>query len=66
MQDLYPKLLAADSWVIATPVYWFTMSAQMKSSWIVASLCPSADRPFPEKRIAMGGCGITIRSFQAA
>ncbi|MBU0653054.1 MAG: flavodoxin family protein, partial [Proteobacteria bacterium] len=30
MQDLYPKLLAADAWVIASPVYWFTMSAQTK------------------------------------
>ena len=30
MQDLYPKLLAADAIVIATPVYWYSMTAQMK------------------------------------
>jgi len=27
---LYPKLRAADALVIASPVYWFTMSAQVK------------------------------------
>lgn len=30
MQSLYPKVRAADVIVIATPVYWFTMSAQAK------------------------------------
>jgi multimeric flavodoxin WrbA len=30
MQDLYPKLEAADAIVLASPVYWFTFSAQMK------------------------------------
>lgn len=30
MQILYPKLLEADAIVIASPVYWFTMSAQTK------------------------------------
>ncbi len=30
MQMLYPKLTAADAIVIASPVYWFTMSAQTK------------------------------------
>jgi multimeric flavodoxin WrbA len=30
MQMLYPKLRAADGIVIASPVYWFTMSAQAK------------------------------------
>jgi multimeric flavodoxin WrbA len=30
MQPLYPKLRAADAIVIATPVYWFTLSAQAK------------------------------------
>jgi multimeric flavodoxin WrbA len=30
MQAIYPKLIEADSWVIASPVYWFTMSAQTK------------------------------------
>lgn len=30
MQPLYPKLKAADALLLATPVYWFTISAQMK------------------------------------
>ncbi|MDD4051702.1 MAG: flavodoxin family protein [candidate division Zixibacteria bacterium] len=30
MQILYPKLRAADAIVIASPIYWFTMSAQTK------------------------------------
>jgi multimeric flavodoxin WrbA len=31
MQVLYPKLLEADALVIASPVYWFTVSAQTKT-----------------------------------
>jgi multimeric flavodoxin WrbA len=31
MQDIYPKLRAADAVVIATPVYWFNMTAQIKT-----------------------------------
>ena len=30
MQAIYPKLIESDAWVIASPVYWFTMSAQTK------------------------------------
>lgn len=30
MQKLYPKLLAADALVLASPIYWFTYSAQLK------------------------------------
>jgi len=30
MQKLYPKIVAADAVIYATPVYWFTVSAQMK------------------------------------
>ena len=30
MQALYPKLEAANAIVLATPVYWFTISAQLK------------------------------------
>jgi multimeric flavodoxin WrbA len=30
MQQLYPKLIEADAILIATPIYWFTMSAQTK------------------------------------
>ena len=30
MQILYPKLLEANALVIASPIYWFTVSAQTK------------------------------------
>ena len=30
MRDLYPKLRQADALVIASPIYWFTVSAQTK------------------------------------
>jgi multimeric flavodoxin WrbA len=30
MQPIYHKLLDADAWVFASPVYWFSMSAQTK------------------------------------
>ena len=30
MQRVYPRLIDAEAWVIASPVYWFTMSAQTK------------------------------------
>ena len=30
MQKLYPKLLAADAIVLASPIYWFTYSSQLK------------------------------------
>ena len=30
MQALYPKLRAVDALVLASPVYWFTVSAQTK------------------------------------
>jgi multimeric flavodoxin WrbA len=30
MQKLYPRLLAADAIVLASPIYWFTFSAQLK------------------------------------
>ena len=31
MQPLYAKLLAADALVLASPIYWFTYSAQLKA-----------------------------------
>jgi multimeric flavodoxin WrbA len=31
MQILYPKLLTADAVVLASPIYWFTFSAQLKT-----------------------------------
>lgn len=31
MQEIYPKLLAADALLLASPIYWFTYSAQLKN-----------------------------------
>ena len=31
MQAIYPKMLAADALVLASPIYWFTYSAQLKT-----------------------------------
>jgi len=30
MQDIYPKIISSDALIVASPVYWFTMSAQTK------------------------------------
>ncbi|TSA46526.1 MAG: flavodoxin family protein [Deltaproteobacteria bacterium] len=78
MQDLYPKLLAADAWVIASPVYWFTMSAQTKifMDRCFALLAYGQDA-FAGKRIAIAmsygdadpfgsGCVNALRTFQDA
>ena len=78
MQGIYPKLLGADAWVIASPVYWFTMSAQTK---IFMDRCYAltayAKNPFVGKRIAIAmsfgdvdpfksGCVNALRTFQDA
>lgn len=78
MQEIYPKLLGADAWVIASPVYWFTMSAQTK---IFMDRCYAltayAKNPFVGKRIAIAmsygdvdpfksGCVNALRTFQDA
>lgn len=31
MQQIYPELLSADAILLASPVYWFTVSAQLKA-----------------------------------
>ena len=50
MQDLFPKLVAADAWVIATPVHWFNMSAQTKL-WMdrCFALAKYGENPFRKK-----------------
>ena len=78
MQSVYPRLLVADAWVIASPVYWFTMSAQTKV-WMdrCLALPAYAKDPFAGKRIAVAmtyggedpfdsGCINALRSFQDA
>ena len=78
MQEIYPKLIRADAWVIASPVYWFTMSAQTK---IFMDRCYAllayAESPFAGKRVAIAmsygdvdpvksGCVNALRTFQDA
>jgi multimeric flavodoxin WrbA len=78
MQSVYPKLLAAEAWVIASPVYWFTMSAQTKLFMDRCFALPAyAKEPFAGKRIAIAmsygdadpfssGCVNALRTFQDA
>jgi multimeric flavodoxin WrbA len=78
MQVLYRKMLEAEAWVIASPVYWFNMSAQTKL-WMDRCFAFSAygKDPFADKRIAVAmayggddpfdsGCVNALRSFQDA
>lgn len=78
MQPIYHKMLAADTWVIASPVYWFNMSAQTKL-WMDRCFALSAygKNPFVGKRIAVAmsygdadpfasGCINALRTFQDA
>jgi len=78
MQEIYPKLIKADAWVIASPVYWFTMSAQTKTFMDRCyALTAYAKNPFAGKRIAIAmsygdvdpvksGCVNALRTFQDA
>ncbi|PKN33477.1 MAG: flavodoxin family protein [Deltaproteobacteria bacterium HGW-Deltaproteobacteria-19] len=78
MQALYPKLLAADAWVIASPVYWFTMTAQTKLWMDRCFALPAYGMdPFRGKRIAVAmayggedpfdsGAVNALRAFQDA
>jgi len=78
MDMLYPALIEADAWVIATPIYWFTMSAQTKI-WMdrCFALPAYGVDPFAGKKIAVAmsyggedpydsGCINAIRTFQDA
>ena len=80
MQALYPKLLASDAWVIASPVYWFSMSAQTKIFMDRCFALFNAEMeisPLYKKKIAIAmsygdsdpfnsGCVNALRSFQDA
>ena len=54
MQTLYPKLLAADIIVLASPIYWFTVSAQTKLllDRMYAFLGPG-ENPLKKKKFAI-------------
>jgi multimeric flavodoxin WrbA len=76
MQALYPKLLESDAWVFASPVFWFTMSAQTKIFLDRCFALPAYGKdPFKGKRIAIAmsygdrdpfasGCVNAFRTFQ--
>ncbi|MDD4357539.1 MAG: flavodoxin family protein [Smithellaceae bacterium] len=78
MQEIYAKLIKADAWVIASPVYWFTMSAQTKLFMDRCFALPAYHSdPFRGKRIAVAmaygdedavrsGCINALRTFQDA
>ena len=76
MQTLYPKLLESSAWVIASPVFWFTMSAQVKLFLDRCFALPAyGKKPFSGKRAAIAmtygdtdpftsGCVNALRTFQ--
>jgi len=78
MQEIYLKLIGADAWVIASPVYWFTMSAQTKLFMDRCFALPAYQKdPFLGKQIAIAmtygdedpftsGCVNALRTFQDA
>jgi len=78
MQAIYAKLIASDAWVIASPVYWFTMSAQTKIFMDRCLALPAYEPDaFRGKRIAIAmtygdadpvisGCVNALRTFQDA
>ena len=78
MQTIYPKLVECDTWVIASPVYWFNMSAQTKLFMDRCfALMAYGGNPFAGKRVAIAmsygdtdpfnsGCINALRSFQDA
>jgi multimeric flavodoxin WrbA len=78
MQKLYPLMAEAEAWVLASPVYWFTMSAQLKLWMDRCFAFPAyAEDPFAGKKIAVAmayggedpfdsGCVNALRTFQDA
>ena len=76
MQSIYPRLIECQYWVLACPIYWFSMSAQMKlfMDRLFALVAYGPD-PFRQKRIAIAvsygdvdpfssGCVNALRAFQ--
>ena len=78
MQPIYQKLLDADAWVFASPVYWFSMSSQTKLALDRCfALLAYGNDVFVGKRIAVAmsygdtdpfnsGCVNALRTFQDA
>ncbi len=54
MQLIFPKLIQSQAWVIASPVYWFNMTAQTKLFLDRCFALPAYGKnPFTGKRIAI-------------
>ncbi|MCP4667321.1 MAG: flavodoxin family protein, partial [Deltaproteobacteria bacterium] len=78
MQGIFQKLIEHDAWVIASPVYWFNMSAQTKLFMDRCFALPAYKKTaFSGKRIAIAmsygdtdpftsGCINALRCFQDA
>ena len=78
MQAIYQKLIENEAWVIASPVYWFNMSAQTKLFMDRCFALPAYNKDaFTGKRIAIAmsygdtdpftsGCVNALRCFQDA
>ena len=78
MQPIYRKMLEADAWVLASPVYWFTLSARLKLWMDRCFALPAYGKdPFAGRRIALAlayggedpfdsGCVNALRTFQDA
>ena len=78
MQPIYKKLVDSYAWIIASPVYWFTMSAQTKLFMDRCfALLGYKKNVFKGKRIAIAmsyadadpfssGCVNALRAFQDA
>jgi multimeric flavodoxin WrbA len=78
MQAIFQKLIENEVWVIASPVYWFNMSAQTKLFMDRCFALPAYNKDaFSGKRIAIAmsygdtdqftsGCVNALRTFQDA
>jgi len=78
MQGIFQKLIEHDTWVIASPVYWFNMSAQTKLFMDRCFALPAYKKnAFSRKKIAIAmsygdtdpftsGCINALRCFQDA
>jgi multimeric flavodoxin WrbA len=54
MQEIYPKILAADAIILASPIYWFTFTAQLKlciDRWY--ALWNRGNDPFRHKKLGI-------------
>jgi len=78
MQPIYRDLKESNAWILASPVYWFTMSAQLKIFMDRCfALAGAGNQAFQGKKIAIAmsfgdrdpfnsGCVNALRTFQDA